>query len=172
VQLTLTFTQEQYARALESWMWIGLDGKIPRFTSMFGDVFFEADDGWWFLNSLDGTLERRWSTLDELKAVLATEDGADEFLLAGLAMGAAERGPARAEGQIWDFVPPPILGGDITVDNLQAIDFVVALHIGGQLHDQVRSMPPGTQISGVRIADDEPPPPKRGLFGRRKRAGQ
>ena len=168
MQLTLTFTEEQYARALESWAWIGLEGKIPRFTSLFGDVFFEADDGWWFLSTLEGTLERRWSTLDELKAVLATEDGADEFLLAGLAIGAAERGPERGEGQVWDFVPPPILGGEITVESLKAFDFVIALHLGGQLHGQVRDLPPGTRVSGFRVADEEPPP-KRGLFGRRRR---
>ena len=56
MDLTRTFTQEQYAAALESWEWIGLDGKTPVFTSAFGDVFFRAADGFWWLDTLEGTL--------------------------------------------------------------------------------------------------------------------
>jgi hypothetical protein len=45
VDLTRRFTEQQFAAALESWQWIGLDGKTPLFTAAFGDVFFRAADG-------------------------------------------------------------------------------------------------------------------------------
>lgn len=38
MELTKQFSEPQYARALESWTWLDLDGKAPRFTSLFGDV--------------------------------------------------------------------------------------------------------------------------------------
>jgi hypothetical protein len=51
---------------------------------------------------------------------------------------------------------PPILGGPIAVDAIEAIDFVVGLHLLGQLHEQVTRLPPGTQISGFTMDDDRP----------------
>ncbi|MCM0673191.1 hypothetical protein NCC78_00370 [Micromonospora phytophila] len=45
MELTKQFSEQQYARALESWTWLDLDGKAPRFTSLFGDVFLESADG-------------------------------------------------------------------------------------------------------------------------------
>jgi hypothetical protein len=70
VQLTRTFTPEQYAMATESWAWLGLAGKTPLFTSAFGDVFFKAADGFWWLDTVEGTLSRPWRTADELRAAL------------------------------------------------------------------------------------------------------
>ena len=55
--------------------------------------------------------------------------------------------------EVYDFVLPPILGGETDLDNIMTMDFEVSLYIAGQLHRQVRDTPPGTNISGVRIAD-------------------
>jgi hypothetical protein len=64
------------------------------------------------------------------------------------------RAPARRYGlplvlgleQVYDFTPPPVLAGGFDVANVTAMDFVVSLHIAGQLHEQVRDIPPGTAI--------------------------
>jgi hypothetical protein len=37
------------------------------------------------------------------------------------------------------------------VDNLLPTDFVVSLNMSGQIHHQVRNLPPGTKISQVKI---------------------
>jgi hypothetical protein len=144
---------ERFARGLESWEWIGIAGKTPVFASVFGDVFFRADDGFGYLDTLEGSLTRAWADARALKADLATADGQDRYLLAGLAFAAESRGLIPAAGQVYDFKVPPVLGGALEVDNVQAIDFVVGLHIAGQLHDQVRGLPPGTRISGFIVSD-------------------
>jgi hypothetical protein len=46
-----------------------------------------------------------------------------------------------------------VLGGPIDLDNVGVLDFVVALSIAGQIHDQVRHLPPGTAISGISFGD-------------------
>lgn len=83
MELTRTFTDEQYARGLESWGFLELDGKVPVFTSPFGDVFFQAADGFWWLDTLEGTLERPWASADELRESLNTEDGRSGSVPAG-----------------------------------------------------------------------------------------
>jgi hypothetical protein len=152
MELIRSFSDEQYAGALESWTFLDLDGKVPVFTSPFGDVFFEAADGFWYLDSLEGTLERPWATAEELQAGLNTEDGQDQYLLAGLAIGAANQGVVPSADQVYSFEVPPQLGGEITLDNVEVLDFVVSLNILGQIHSQIRDLPPGTPISGITIS--------------------
>lgn len=37
------------------------------------------------------------------------------------------------------------------VDNIGLIDFVVALHLAGQIHEQVRNHPPGFRVTGITL---------------------
>ena len=74
--------------------------------SLFGDVFLQDQTGYWFLDSIEGSLS---------------------------------------------FVVPPVLGGKFDPDNVTVRDFVVALNISGQIHDQIRDLPPGTPIKGFTV---------------------
>jgi hypothetical protein len=151
MQLTKTFSQHQFDTALESWSFLGVEGKTPMLTSLFGDVFLAAKDGCWQLDILEGTLTRRWDTYQQMLAELATEAGEERYLLASLAFVAAARGILPGEDEIYDFMPPPILGGQLSVENLSAQDFAMTVNIAGQIHRQVRDVPPGTAITGFRV---------------------
>jgi hypothetical protein len=156
VDLIRNFSHDEFSGALESWDWIGVGDKSPVFASPFGDVFFRAADGLWWLDTLEATLTRPWATAVELKAALGSAEGQDRYLLAGLAAGAERQGIVPAARQIYGFKVAPVLGGAIAVGNVEVIDFVVSVNILGQLHKQVRDLPPGTPISGITIADRRP----------------
>jgi hypothetical protein len=153
MELTRTFSARQYENGLESWSWLDLAGKVPIFTSPFGDVFFRSDDGFWWLDALEGQLSKQWDRAEDLHSALATPDGQDHYLLAGLALGAERRGMFLAEDQVYSFTVPPALGGATDLSNVQVMTFTVSLNISGQLHNQIRDLPPGTQITGITIAD-------------------
>ncbi|MGW5753706.1 hypothetical protein [Nocardia rhamnosiphila] len=140
------FTSEQYRNALEDWAWIGLEGKEPIFTSPFGDIFFAAADGVWWLDTLYGELLCQWGSIEECTAELQTLEGQEEYLRAGLAAAAATQGLAPNESQIYDLAHPAVLGGELEISNVQVMDFVTALGMAGQIHDQVRFIPEGTEI--------------------------
>ena len=156
MELTATFSSEQYDGALESWGWLELGGKSPLFSSLFGDVFFESPDGYWCLDHLEGTLTRRWSSSDAMRDELGTDQGQDAFLLGGLATAADSAGLALGPSEIYSFRVPPVLGGPMTVEAIEKIDFVVGMDILGQIHDQVRTLPPGTPISGITVDGEKP----------------
>jgi hypothetical protein len=63
-------------------------------------VVFQAEDGIWFLDTLEGSLTQIWDSTGALKTDLATASGQDRYLLAGLAIGAEHQGliptPARS----------------------------------------------------------------------------
>jgi hypothetical protein len=131
-----------------------LDGKTPLFASLFGHVFLRDVHGIWVLDPNGGTLERHWDDEQALRAELDTEDGQDAWLLAGLAIGAKRRRIPRGEGQTYNFVPPPILGGGFDLDRVMVMDFSVSLHLAGQLHEQIRDLPPGSRISGFQFDEN------------------
>jgi hypothetical protein len=147
VDLIRNLSQDEIGRALESWDWIGIGDKSPLFTSPFGDVFFRAVDGFWWLDTLEATLTR-WATGEELKAALNTPEGQDQYLLAGLAASAERQGIVPTAGQVYGFKIPPVLSGETNLSNVEVIDFVVSLNILGQLHKQVRDLPPGPRSAG------------------------
>jgi T6SS immunity protein Tdi1, C-terminal len=156
VDLTTTFSTEQYRRALESWRWLDFSGKEPIFASLFGDLFFRSHDGFWHLNTLEGTFTRPWQDAASLRAALDTDDGQDEYLQGVWAMGADRRGLSVGPDEMYIFAVPPVLGGPISVEAVETIDFVVGHTFLGQIHDQVRGLSPGSQIAGLTIDGQKP----------------
>jgi len=153
VEAIRQFSAEQYGRALEPWHWLDLDGKAALCASPFGDVFLEDDQGVWWLDTLEGVLTRPWATREEFAGALSTTEGQDEYLLAGLGLAAEEAGLGPGPDQVYGFTVPPKLGGALDVDNVEVIDFVVALSLAGQIHRQIRDLPPGTEITGFTLDD-------------------
>jgi len=88
-----------------------------------------------------------------LEQDLATTNGQDRYFLAGLALGAERKGIIPNASRVYGFKIPPVLGGATNVANIHVIDFVVSLHISGQLLRQIRDLPPGTRVSGFTIND-------------------
>jgi len=156
VLLTKVFSNGQFERALESWQWLDLSSKKPVLASLFGDVFFAAQDGWWYLSVLDGSLGRHWDDRDSLQVELDTENGQDLYLLGGLAIAAAQRGLTLNDNEIYIYTVPPVVGGSLSADNIETIDFVAGLSVLGQLHRRVRDMPPGSQFAGFTIGGAPP----------------
>ena len=148
MELTRTFTPEEFTRALEAWQWIDLEGLDPWFASAFGDVFLIGDDGVWWLDINAGELTQVFGNADEAKDVLASEDGMDEYLMADLVFAAAEEGIEASGSDILAFKVPPVLEGEFEVANIVVAGFVETLTRAGKLHDEIKDLPDGAEISG------------------------
>jgi hypothetical protein len=145
--LVITPPREAIERALESWHWLPINGRDPILVTAFGDIFFEGRDGIWFLDTLEGAIQRVCTTRAELEELLATTEGEDRYCLAGFVERACREGMILREGQCYDYTLHPVVGGKIEYANIQPRDFVLAIHIAGQLHEQVKQFPPGTKIT-------------------------
>jgi hypothetical protein len=49
-----------------------------------------------------------------------------------------------------------VLGARIAVENLQLMDFVVYVSLQGQLHRQLKGLPPGTKITAFTYGGEAP----------------
>lgn len=147
-------TQQDLETGLEGWQWLGLGSLLPIAVASFGDVFFLAGDGAIVqLDWLEGRLTTVAHSLEEFERSLDSEDVRDNLLLMGLVLGARGCGLMLATRECYDFKIPPILGGAMEVDNVEMLSFAAKLNIAGQIHQQVKDLPPGTKINSFKITD-------------------
>ena len=147
--LVIAPPREAIEQALRSWQWLPISGREPILVTAFGSIFLAGQDGVWFLNTLEGTLQKVCSARAELDQLLNTKEGEERYCLAGFVERACREGRTLGESQCYDFSVHPLLGGKLEYENIQPTDFVVAVHIAGLLHEQVKQLPPGTNISHV-----------------------
>jgi hypothetical protein len=153
VRLTRQFPPKDYAAALESWgAFLDLAGATPLLTSQLGDVVLAREgDGVYFLDVVAGTLTREWDDVDAMADALETLEGQERYLRRALVEAAYRAGLVPGDTQVYDFATPPVLGGAVAASNVTPTDFVVAVNLGGQIHEQVRDLPPGTTIGGFSL---------------------
>ncbi|MDT0213587.1 DUF1851 domain-containing protein [Rothia sp. ARF10] len=146
------FPADVITRALEDWSWLpDLEGKQVIATSAFGDVLLQGEDGVWFLDTVEGSLSREWDDAGALQAALNTPEGQDTYLMGGLVEAAHAAGLEPGDDEVLSFVVAPVLGGAIEVENVETADVVVSLSVAGQIHQQVKDLPPGTSVSSVTV---------------------
>lgn len=138
MQMLRTFAKDAFRFGLASWRWLGISGKTPRFTTCFGDVFLESLEGWWFLDTMEGTIELRWSTAVDMYAELEAAEGRATYLMDDVVRDAEQRGLRLGRKDVFTFNPHPALGGEITADHLTTMRFSLALNWAGTMHGQLR----------------------------------
>lgn len=137
MKLLRTFPKVSFEFGLASWRWLGLREQTPRFATCFGDIFLESLDGWWFLDTVEGTLELRWTSAVTMYAELESAEGRATYLMDDLVRDARSRGIHLGEEDVYTFNPHPALGGELGVNGLGTMHFELAVNWVGQMHDQV-----------------------------------
>ena len=152
VHLIREFAPDAYEFALSSWSWIGTGDKTPRFASCFGDMFLESLDGWWFLDTVEGTLERRWNSMDAMFADLQGDDGRAEYLLEETLNTALGQGLRLGDDEVFAFLPPPAVTGTMSVDSLAPLRFAIAANLAGRIHGELNGVQPDAGASALFAA--------------------
>jgi len=144
---------EDVLRAVDGWKWLPLQNLSAIAVSAFGEVFFSDPMGAIHqIDTIEGKLSKVANSFPELTAMLQDAEARDSLLFAGLVIGARDKGLMLESGECYDFKVAPVLGGQMGVDEMQKLSFVVKLHIAGQLHEQVKDLPPETRINKVTMS--------------------
>ena len=132
---------------LDAWKWLPLSGLSVLAVSAFGEVFLRNADGEIFqIDTIEGALSKRANSLADLTRALDAAETRDEILLAGLVMAARQMGLNLSDGECYDFKIAPVLGGPMDLDHVETTSFAVKLNLAGQIHEQVKDLPQGTEI--------------------------
>jgi hypothetical protein len=138
---------------LEDWQWLlgGRSYAVFRATAMGDLILKDPARGFHLLDMIDGNVRPLADTEEELWAMLADRHTRKTVLATFVVRGLREAGVTLGPGQCYSPDHPPVLGGELSNDNLRPCDLRVHASIMGQIHRQVRDLPPGTRISEVRF---------------------
>ncbi|MBI4676130.1 MAG: DUF1851 domain-containing protein [Elusimicrobia bacterium] len=148
--------------ALDDWRWLMGRGARPLLVTAMGDAFVVKTEGFfsraevvYFLDTFTGTFVRTGLAPGDLPAALRTSPQAAGWLRVDLVRRLLDRGAKLGAGQCLSAKHPIVLGGNLTPDNFEPTDWQVHLSMLGQVHKQVKDLPPGSTIADIQGGDPE-----------------
>jgi hypothetical protein len=135
-----------------SWQWRLADQKTVAMISTIGDLFLIGKDGavnW--LETGTGELTKIADSLEQFQQLLNDEAKIDYWFLETVVDELVERGIKLRENEVYSFKKVPALGGDYSPDNFEPTDMSVHFSFTGQIHEQIKDLPPGTKINSVQF---------------------
>lgn len=149
-ELTVSPTGVDLDELLSEWRWLVDDSHQVVVISALGDLFLRRNDGRIFwLDAGTAQLIQVATSADEFKRLMA--QNVNEWFAPQLVGDLLSSGKRLAPGECFSYTVPPVLGGAIEPDNFEPTDLQVHFGILGQIHRQVKDLPPGTPISDIRI---------------------
>jgi hypothetical protein len=120
--------------------------------SALGDLFLRHDDDSIFwLEAGWGRLTRVAESAEEFQQLMTLPENAAEWFAPQLVGDILTQGMRLKPGECFGYKIPPILGGEPEPDNFEPTDLQVHFSILGQIHCQIKDLPPGTPINEIRI---------------------
>jgi hypothetical protein len=150
--LTVKFDEKSSDRLTLDWTWLIGTDKTPILVSCIGDMFLSdgADKVYW-LNSGDGTLTQVAGSIEEFKTKLQDPEVVRDWFLVDLISALKKDGHKLESAQLYSYKKLIVLGGDYSPDNFEPTDIEVHFSFAGQIHQQVKDLPPGTKINAVKF---------------------
>jgi hypothetical protein len=137
---------------LEPWRWLVGPGARPLLLTALGDMFVEQADGTvQFIDTYEGNLKPGGADRAQWKLALQDEQNLEAWFAPELVAELRAKGLVLAPGQSYSPVHPPILGGSMEPDNFECVSWRVHFMPMGQIHEQVKDLPPGTPIKGIKV---------------------
>lgn len=138
---------------LDDWRWLVPEDVELVVITKAGDAFIRrlGDGAILRLNVVDGSVEQVCASLDEFQAAITDEQHVQRWFMPEIVQGQALLGMDPGENECLSFKHPPILGGQIDPDNIEVSDVAVHFSIAGQIHKQVKDLPPGATINELRF---------------------
>ena len=118
-----------------------------RLMNRFGDLFLVFDDG--SVHMLDvggGSLEQVANSRDNFQAKVDEDDNANDWFMIPLVDKLLAAGMTLKQGECYSYKPPPVFGGDYTVENTCVLPIVEHYGAYGSIHNQIKDLPDGTQV--------------------------
>lgn len=151
--LTVNFDHLDQNKLLEDWHWLTGPSKVPILLTSVGDAFLK-DTGDGSIHFLAvGTAELRpiASDVHEFRSLLTDNEFVLDYFAVEAVIALEQAGVKLGPGQIYSLKVPAVLGGKYSLDNVATVDISIHFSLTGQIHEQVKDLPPGTKITGIDI---------------------
>ncbi|SRR5713226_3550546 len=137
---------------LDDWAWLLREPYALIALNNFGDMFLRDGTGKvHFLDLAAGQITTIAESMEEFQRLSADKNCRARWFLLGLLTELDRAGMTITKGECFGFKKPPVLGGKIELSNIEITQLSVYASLMGQIHQQVRNLPPGTKIKEIKI---------------------
>lgn len=136
---------------LSDWDWLLDKSMMPVLITAAGDVFVQSQSGSvHFLDTVEGSINDVCANGSEFEEKLKNIEFVHQFFYPQIILDMRNNGLTLDQGQCYSYKKPLVLGGQDDIDNIEVTDVAVHVSIMGQIHKQVKDLPPGTKINNIR----------------------
>jgi hypothetical protein len=147
-QVTKDITRIDADDLLSSWRWrlAGIETIIA--ISVLGDLFLLGEDsGVYWLQTDHGNLTKVADSNQEFHNYLNDDEKFANWFLPTLIEKLINAGKSLKENEVYSFKKMPAIGGDYSVDNMEATDMSVHFAFTGQICEQIKELLDGTRVN-------------------------
>lgn len=118
----------------------------------FGDMFLRDGKGEIQLLVLtSGSLTKIADSQAEFQSLVTVKENQRGWFSLDLLTELERAGMSLVPGQCFSFKKPLVLGGACEVSNIEVAPISVYVSLMGQIHQQLKDLPPGTRVAGSKI---------------------
>jgi len=138
---------------LEDWRWlIGSQLQLWHVTVMGDALLRNVDDNSiHLLDTMNGSVKRIADSAAAFDVAIASTGNFENWLMPHVVDGQRAMGKRPTENECLSFSHPPALGGQVLPDNIDSCSIPVHFSIAGQIHQQIKDLPPGTPVGKIEI---------------------
>jgi len=148
-EITVSLEGIDSAALLLTWRWLVPEGLKPVVLTAMGDLFLldPATGEIQWLDVASGELTVVASSGEDLQELMSEEENAQNWFMPEAVTAMRKAGSVLGDHQVYSLEHPAILGGEFKLDNIMPTDVYVHFNVHGQIHEQVKDLPEGTEIS-------------------------
>jgi len=137
---------------LADWNWLLKRPYALIAMNNFGDMFLRDSNGEIQLLVLtSGSLTKIADSQAEFQNLVADKEYQRAWFSLDLLTEIERAGMSLAPGLCFSFKKPLVLGGACEVSNIEVTPISVYISLMGQIHQQLKELPPGTRVAGFKI---------------------
>jgi len=134
---------------LLTWRWLVPESLEPIILTAMGDLFLldPASGEIHWLDVASGELTVVASSGGELEELMREEGVAQNWFMPEAVTAMRKAGSVLGEHEVYSLEHPAILGGEFKLSNITPTNVYVHFNLHGQIHEQVKDLPEGAEIS-------------------------
>lgn len=137
-----------WPKLLETWTWLLPNELTVWLVNRYAELFLVFPDGTvhWLETDM-GSCTKVAESRDDFATKIDHDDNANDWLMIPLVDRCVAAGLTLGSEQCYGFKQLTILGGDYTVENTGILHIGDYLGSRGSIHEQLRDVPDGTQVT-------------------------
>lgn len=137
---------------LGEWGWAMPEAMRPVLLTAMGDVFAQGESGAvYFVDAVEGTINAVAEDGESFQTLLQDPQFVTDHMFPARIVELRNAGKTLQPQQVYSHTQLLVLGGDDDVENVDVTDASVHISMHGQVHRQVKDLPPGTPIGDITI---------------------